>query len=56
MKNVDGFDGDNDVQITLPSLLGAFILGNSERVMKNFITEINGFQNNNICYGDTDSL
>ena len=36
--------------------LGAFILSNSKRIMNNFIREINGFYNNSIYYGDTDSL
>ena len=52
----DGLEGDNDVKNTLPSHLGAFILSNSKRIMNNFIREINGFYNNNIYYGDTDSL
>ena len=41
---------------TLPSQLGAFILSNSKRIMNNFSREINGFSNNSIYYGDTDSL
>ena len=41
---------------TLPSHLGAFLLSNSKRIMNNFIREINGFYNNSIYYGDTDSL
>ena len=41
---------------TLPSHLGAFILSNSKRIMNNFIREINGFYNNSIYYGDTDSV
>ena len=41
---------------TLPSHLGAFILSNSKRTMDKFIREINGFYNNSIYYGDTDSL
>ena len=40
----------------MPALLGAFILGNSKRILKNFIWEINSFYNNNIYYTDTDSL
>ena len=42
-KRDDGLDGDNDVKNTLPSHLGAFKLGNSERILNNFIREINGF-------------
>ena len=51
-----GLEGDNDVRNTLPSHLGAFILSNSKRILKTFIREINGFYNNSIYYGDTDSL
>ena len=56
LKKDDGLEGDNDVKNTLPSHLGAFILSNSKRIMNNFIREINGFYNNSIYYGDTDSL
>ena len=56
LKKDDGLEGDNDVKNTLPSHLGAFILSNSKRIINNFIREINGFYNNSIYYGDTDSL
>ena len=56
LKKDDGLESDNDVKNTLPSHLGAFILSNSKRIMNNFIREINGFYNNSIYYGDTDSL
>ena len=56
MKKDDGLDDDCDIKNTLPSVLGAFILSNSKRIMDNFIREINGFYNNSIYYGDTDSL
>ena len=56
MKKDDGLDDDCDVKNTLPAVLGAFILGNSRRIMNKFIREINGFYNNNIYYTDTDSL
>ena len=52
----DGLDGDNDVKNTLPSHLEAFILGNSKRIMIDFIREINGFFINAVYYGDTDCL
>ena len=51
-----GLDGDNDVKNTIPSHLGAFMLSESKRILKNFITETNGFYNNSIYYEDTDSL
>ena len=56
MKKDDGEDDDCDVKNTLPAVLGAFILGNRRRIRNNFIREINGFYNNSIYYGDTDSL
>ena len=56
LKKDDALEGHNDLKITLPSHFGAFILSNSKRIMDNFIREINGFFNNSIYYGDTDSL
>ena len=56
LKKDDGLDDDCDIKNTLPAVLGAFILSNSKRIMNNFIREINGFYNNSIYYGDTDSL
>ena len=56
LKKVDGLGGDNDVKNTLPSQLGAFRLNDSKRIMNNFIRVINGFYNNSIYYGDTDSV
>ena len=56
MKKDDGLDDDCDIKNTLPAVLGAFILSTSKRIMNNFIREINGFYNNSIYYGDTDSL
>ena len=56
MKKDDGLDDDCDIKNTLPAVLGAFTLSNSKRIMNNFIREINGFYNNSIYYGDTDSL
>ena len=56
MKRDDGLDDDCDIKNSLPAVLGAFILSKSKRIMNNFIREINGFYNNSIYYGDTDSL
>ena len=56
LKKDVGLESDNDVKNTLPSHLGAFILSTSKRNVNNFIREINGFYNNSIYYGDTDSL
>ena len=55
-KKNDGLDDDCDIKNTLPAFLAAFILSNSKRIMNNFIREINGFYNNSMYYGDTDSL
>ena len=56
MKRDDRLDDDCDIKTILPAALGAFIFINSKRIMNNFIREINGFYNNSIYYGDTDSL
>ena len=56
MKKDDGLDDDCDIRSTLPAVLGAFILSNSERIMNNFFREINGFYKNSIYYGNTVSL
>ena len=56
LKKDDGLEEDNDIKNTLPCHLGAFILSNSKRNMNEFIIEINGFYNNSIYYGDTDSF
>ena len=56
MKKDYGLDDDCDIKNTLPAVLGAFILSNIQRIMNNFIREINGFYYNSIYYGDTDSL
>ena len=41
---------------TMPLYLGAFVLSNSKRIMKNFIHGINGFYANDVFYTGTDSL
>ena len=56
MKKDDGLDDDCDNKNTLPVHLGAFILSNSKRSMKNFIRETDRFYNINIYYSVTDSL
>ena len=56
LKKDYGLDCDNDVKNTLPSKFGAFISTNNKRNKNNFIREINGFYNNSIYTGDTDSL
>ena len=56
MRKGDGLHDYCDFKNTLPAHLGAFILGNSKRIMNKFIREINGFYKNSIYYGDTKSL
>ena len=56
LKKDDALDDDCDIKNTLPAILGAFTLSYSKRIMNNFIREINGFYNDSIYYGDTDSL
>ena len=41
---------------TMPLHLGSFVLSNSKRIMNNFIQAIDGFDTNDIYYGDTDVL
>ena len=43
-------------KITLSSHLGALILPNNKKIIKNFIREINGVYKNSIYYEDTDSI
>ena len=56
MKKDDRLDDDCDIKNNLPEVLGAFFLSNSKRILNNFIRESNGFFNNSLYYGDTDSL
>ena len=56
MEKNDRLGDDCDIKNILLAVLGAFILSNSERIMNNFITEINGFYNNSIYFGGTDTL
>ena len=56
MKKDDGVDDNCDFKNTLPAVLGAFVLGNSRRIMNNFIRETNAFYKNNIYYTDADSF
>ena len=37
-------------------ILGAFLFSDSKRIMNAFISKIDGFYNNCIYYGDTDSM
>ena len=55
MKKDDELDDDYDGKNTLPAHLGAFLLGNSQKIMNIFIREIKRFYNRSKYYGDTDS-
>ena len=50
LKKDGGLECDNELNKTLPSHQGVFLLSNSKRIMNNFIREINGFYKNNIYY------
>ena len=41
MKRDDELDDDCDIKITLPAVLGAFILAITRKIMNKFIREIN---------------
>ena len=56
MKKDDRLDDDCDLENTLPAHFGAFIFSNSKRIINIFFRELNGFSNDSIYYGDTDSL
>ena len=58
VKIIDDKGLEDEVKIinTMPLHLGAFVLSNSKRVMKDFIHANKGFYTNNFYYGDTDSL
>ena len=56
MKEEDGLDDNCEIKNTLLAHLGAFILSNRKGIANNFIREINGFYNNSIYDGDTDSM
>ena len=56
MKKDDESDDGCEIKNTLPTKLGAFILGKIQGIINNFIREINGFFKNNIHLGDIDSL
>ena len=56
MINDKGLEDEIKKVNTMLLHLGAFVLSNSKRIMKNFIHAINGFYTNDVCYNDTDSL
>ena len=61
-KNIVELKGDDDLEDPvekvnyMPLHLGAFVLSNSKRFMNNFIHATNFFLENDVNYGDTDSL
>ena len=56
-KLVDDKGLEDEVKklITMPLHLKAFVISNSKRIMHNFIHANNGFNTNDVYYGDTDS-
>ena len=53
-EGVADFDKAKSIN-TMPSHFGSNILSHSKRLMNDVFREIDGFYNNNIYYGDTDS-
>ena len=58
VKMIDDAALENEVKKlnTMPLHLGAFVLLNSQSIMKKFIHDINGFFTNDVYYTDTGSL
>ena len=56
MRRDDGLDDDCDIKNILAAYLEPFKLSNSKRNMNILFRQINGFFNNGIYFGDTDSL
>ena len=58
IKDKEGVDdeGISKKVNSQPCQLGSFILSHSKRLMNNVIFALNGFKNNKIYYGDTDSI
>ena len=48
LKKDDGLDDDCDIKNTLPRHLGAFTLSNSNKFLKIFLREVNGFYTDSI--------
>ena len=56
LKDDAGLDDEVEKFNTMPLHLGAFVLWNSKRLMKNFLDAIDGFHTNDVFYSDTDRL
>ena len=51
-----GIDKTREVEKSMASQLGIFVLSHSKRIMKRFVIEIDGLYSNTVYYQDTDSL
>ena len=56
MRDDAGLEDEVKKVNTMPLQLGAFVLSNSKRLLKNFIHAIDGFYSNDVYYTDTNSL
>ena len=56
MKDDEGLQDEVKKVNTMQLHMGAFVLGNSRRIMKKFIHTVIGFFTNDVYYTDTDSL
>ena len=56
LKQDESSERETDSKNTMPAHIGSFILRNTKRLMKIFISEIDGFKTINVYYSDTDSL
>ena len=56
LRDDEGLQDEVKKVNTMPPHLGAFVLSNSKRFMRNFLHVIDGFYSNDVFYTDTDSL
>ena len=56
MKDDEGLEDEVKKVNTMPLQLGAFVLSNSKRIMKNFIHTIDGFYSSDVYHTDTECL
>ena len=56
LKDDEGLQDEVKNVNSMPLHLGAFVLSNSKRTMKNFIHAIDGFYSHDVYFTDTDSL
>ena len=45
-----------NMEKSMPSLVGIFVLSHAKRIMNKFVLEIDGLLSNKVYYQDTDSI